>query len=434
MAKRQFGALQNNLANTAKQALASADQADMVYYSREDVIGFKSFDQEKQDKHFKVNTEEKRYKELEESAKRIGFTDPITVVIRGGEERLVIGHRRQRIVMENPDNPKFEAVKVVIEKWTDAEARIAMAESNIKGGREFSDLQEAEIIKDLQDDYRAIGFEGNINKQIAKETKKSVKDVERLANIGSLIEPFKSIYEENAEAKGVKGKMQLFGGMEEEEQQYFFDVFGESVLELKLETIKSLKKHYEQDREKMKSAIDELENEKKRIENEKKQVDDDLEETVNQLSELQNKKDSEPQEIEKLKGEIKKLENQSKQLENQNKEALDAKVAEKVGEVKTLLEAEKTKNMTLESSNKELYKKLKEYENPESKAAAKSKLIMDTVSVLTMLDETEVMLKRIAEAEVELDVEHAQKLQQVTDKITMIQQYQIMINNKANGA
>lgn len=180
---------------TAKKAMSSKVDSETRVIKREDFLKINSMFPDKQDKYFKINKDEKRYKSLEESLLNVGIGDDPCVIIVDDEYRLVTGHRRQLIVGDHPECNLFDYISIKVLHWSVDKALIFFFDSNIKGGREIDEISYAEMLEEEINLYKKMQKETNekfnINLIIAEQQGVSKRSIERQVSLTKLPEELK---------------------------------------------------------------------------------------------------------------------------------------------------------------------------------------------------------------------------------------------------
>lgn len=229
-----------------------------VMMTREEFINLPSLFPQEQADRFDLQVESSEYKSLEESLISIGFIQNPILFNTDEGYKIFIGHRRQDIVRKHPEVEKFETVNCKAMDISLEEAEIMFMDDNIKGGRQFSHVEMAEMIARETELYKEIakktGKKININQEIATSLDMSKRSVERHKNVNDLIPEFKELFSKQSFSFLSQATI---GRMKEDEQKELHNALGDSILELREKDIKKLKDGFKNDRQALLKQLEE---------------------------------------------------------------------------------------------------------------------------------------------------------------------------------
>lgn len=346
--------------NTAVNNAESKEQ--LIQLTREEFLSLESCFPELQEEFFKIDETETTFLDVEKSVLNVGIIHKPVVKRVDGKLKIVTGHRKQRMVLRNPDHEAFD--KITCEETFDILeiCKLKFFDSNIQGGRLREDMDLIKIIEIEKEEYKKLeailGRKFNINKEIASKTGKSKKTVERYDNITTLIPEFRELFENGN--WGIT-KAHKIGQLSEFDQRELYNLMGAEIAKKTENEIKMIKNN-------LASKTDEYE----KLEKESKELADkvkELEMNINN-SDDENGESLSEEEVQNLKDELLTLQSNIDDIADKKADLL---LKDKYGDLQL-------KMKEIENLNTEQLKKLKEKDvkinELSSNVEANSQLIM----------------------------------------------------------
>lgn len=427
--KSRFSNVAGNMVSDLVQETEQVQTGETKFITREEVRNLKSLFHDLQDKHFRINKSDVEYLELQQSVLEVGVIDAFQVVIRNGEMFQITGHRKREIILDNPLSEKTALVQVNVRNISDDEAKLIFFHSNIKGGRKFTDLQIADMILEMEKSYEALNFKGDKVKAIASELDMSKKSVERMKHLGNLIEPLRNLFEEKAKEKGIKGKLQQIGMLDQEVQQALYDVLGSSLADMKLEEIEELKTSMADENSNLKTEIDKMSDEIKDKETKLKEANQDIEDLVKQIEELNNqlKESTAENESEAIETEIAQL---TQSLANARKDMETLKEQEEAkskAKIKEIMDQNSRETKVLQDKIKELQRIV-----DSSNSSTIDPYILQIKTVSKMAEQLYEMIESAIDLDREdISLEETEAIHELTARLSSLQNLQLMLHKIA---
>ncbi|OJV65241.1 MAG: hypothetical protein BGO41_01375 [Clostridiales bacterium 38-18] len=241
MAKNNLSNLVNKSVKSVNDSVLKASSSEsLIILKRDEFLEIESMFPDKQKEYFSYEDTDKDFLGLEKSVLNIGIIHPPTLKMVDGKYKMITGHRKQNIVRRNPDH--FEQIDCIVTTDNEEVCYLKFLDSNVEAGREKSSMDLVKIFEEEKEVYKQLaektGHKYNINKEIAENTGKSKKTVERYLNVTNLIPEFREIFD-----KGEWSVLaaQSIGQLNEYNQKELFNIFGESLskkTELEIKTIK----------------------------------------------------------------------------------------------------------------------------------------------------------------------------------------------------